>query len=176
MKKLLEQLKKEPIEEPEQAAKFLLFEKYLETVTKLREETFDFWAEASGDFHASGRGDIERALKKIDGHDNMGVDFIEGRWFVYDMTRKAGTNCAMIGRNLAMIKSRLELLSQQNDCPVCLEELDTCCEEPYIFGCCHKVCGECWRHWSEMRGGAFCPLCRNEEFLGDMMQRASALS
>merc|ERR1711939_60354 len=176
MSELLEQLKVEPAEEEEQQAKFLLFEKYLETVEKLRGETFEFWAEAKEEFHESGRGDVERALRKIDGHDNLGVDFFEGRWFVYDMTKKAGSNCAMIGRNLAMIKTRIELLAQQDDCPVCLEPLEECGEEPHVFSCCHKVCGECWQHWSELhRGGAFCPMCRQEDFLGDIIRRASAL-
>jgi len=176
MQELLEQLKVEPAEAVEQQAKFCLFEKYLETVEKMRNETFEFWAEAKEEFHASGKSDVERALKKIDGQDNMGIDFVPGRWFVYDMTQKAGTNCALIGRNLAMIKSRLELLAQQDDCPICLEELGTCGEEPHVLGCCHKVCGECWSHWSAMHGGtAFCPLCRNEEFLGDIMRRASSI-
>jgi len=176
MSELLEQLKVEPAEEEEQQAKFVLFEKYLETVEKMRVETFDFWDEAKEEFHESGRGDIERALRRIDGHDNMAVEFYEGRWFVYDMTKKAGSNCAMIGRNLSMIKTRIELLAEQDDCPVCLEPLGECGEEPHVFSCCHKVCGECWRHWSEMhRGGAFCPMCRQEDFLGDIMRRASAL-
>jgi len=176
MQELLQQLKVEPMEEAEQGAKFLLFEKYLETVEKMRHETFEFWAEAREDFHESGRGDVERALKRIDAADNLGVEFVEGRWFVYDMTNKAGSNCALIGRNLAMIKSRLDLLAQQDECPVCLEQLGECGEEPHVFGCCHKVCGECWEHWSNMhRGAAFCPLCRNEEFLGDIMARASGL-
>jgi len=173
---LLEQLKVEPAEEEEQHAKFLLFEKYLETVEKIRGETFEFWAEAKDEFHPSGRGDIDKALTRIDNRDNLGVEFYEGRWFVYDMTKKAGSNCAMIGRNLAMIKTRIELLAEQDDCPVCLEPLGECGEEPYVFSCCHKVCGECWRHWSEMhRGGAFCPMCRHEDFLGDIVRRASAL-
>merc|ERR1711959_432207 len=176
MSELLEQLKVEPAEEEEQQAKFVLFEKYLETVEKMRVETFDFWDEAKEEFHESGRGDVERALRRIDGHDNMAVEFYEGRWFVYDMTKKAGSNCAMIGRNLCMIKTRIELLAEQDDCPVCLEPLGECGEEPHVFSCCHKVCGECWQHWSEMhRGGAFCPMCRQEDFLGDIMRRASAL-
>lgn len=176
MAELLEQLKKEPAEEQEQQAKFILFEKYLETVEKMRNETFEFWSEARMDFHEAGRGDIDRCLKRIDGADNMSVDFSERRWFVYDMTAKAGKNCAIIGGNLAMIKSRIELLARQDDCPVCLDPLEECGQEVHVLQCCHKVCGECWAHWSDLHHGrAFCPLCRNEEFLGDMMRRADAL-
>lgn len=176
MGELLNQLRLEPNVEEEVTAKFLLFEKYLETVEKLRSETFEFWADAQVDFHESARGDIQRSLTRIDSADNMGIMFVEGRWFVYDMTKKAGTNSALIGSILATIKSRLELLGRQDECPICLDDLTQCGAEPHVFQCCHKVCGDCWEHWQEMqRSNAFCPMCRNEEFLGDIMNRGRAL-
>lgn len=176
MEELLEQLRKEPEEENEMSAKFELFENYLATVEKMRTETFSFWEEAKADFHASASADIVRQLKKIDSAENLGIEFVEGRWFVYDMTHKAGLNSAMIGRILGLIKARVELLARVEECPICLEQLDACGEEPHVLGCCHKVCGECWGHWAEMQGSrAFCPLCRNEEFIGDLMRHASVL-
>jgi len=176
MQELLEQLKIEPTEDQEVMAKFGLYEKYLETVEKMRGETFGFWGEVKDDFHTTGQAEVERALKKIDSAENMGVEFHPARWFVHDMTAKAGSNSAIIGRVLAMIKMKLELLERTDECPVCLDALDACGEDPHVFSCCHKVCGDCWQHWNELHNGrAFCPLCRNEEFLGDMMRRASAL-
>jgi len=177
MSALLEQLRVEPCEEAETGAKFELFTDYLDTVEKMREETFAFFEEAKADFHASAAADVERKLQQIDSHENMGVEFSESRWFVYDMTAKAGTNSAMIGGILAMIKARLELLARTEDsCPICLENLVSCDGETMVLGCCHKVCGECWSHWAEMQGrNVFCPLCRNEEFLGALMRSAGTL-
>jgi len=173
---LLDQLRCEPVEELEVEAKFNLYSTYLETVEKTRNALLQFWAEAEEDFHADGRREVAHLLKKIDSADNMGVEFVEGRWFVYDMTRKAGSNCKLMGQTLATIKSRLELLGREDDCPICMEKIDACGEAPHVFGCCHKVCGECWEHWSEMnRGRTFCPLCRHEEFVGDLLRRASQL-
>merc|ERR1712093_271206 len=135
MEVLLEKLKVEPEDAEEVAAMFGLFEKYLETVEKMRVELFEFWKEAHVDFHETGRADVERMLKKIDSQDNMGVEFVPHRWFVYDMCRKAGQNSALIGRNLGMIKARLELLSAQDDCPICLEPMSADGVEPHTLGC-----------------------------------------
>jgi len=177
MQQLLEQLREEPAEDAEVTAKFELFEEYMKTVEKMRDETFAFWDEAKADFHATAVTDITRKLRTIDSHENLGVEFHPGRWFVYDMTHKAGQNSGMIGSILAMIKSRVELLARTEDCPICMEELHACGQEPHVLSCCHKVCGECWSHWAELQGErAFCPLCRNEEFLGDLMRRASTLA
>ena len=78
--------------------------------------------------------------------------------------------------------AQLELLAQQDDCPICLEPLaptgggdggdaPDAPAPPVVLGCCHKVCGPCWRHWLQLKGrGAFCPLCRNDEFLGNVVE------
>merc|ERR1711998_726030 len=143
MQQLLEQLREEPAEDAEVTAKFELFEEYMKTVEKMRDETFAFWDEAKADFHATAVTDITRKLRTIDSHENLGV----------------------------------ELLARTEDCPICMEELHACGQEPHVLSCCHKVCGECWSHWAELQGErAFCPLCRNEEFLGDLMRRASTLA
>eukprot|EP00656_Telonema_subtile_P013451 TRINITY_DN16833_c0_g1_i1.p2 TRINITY_DN16833_c0_g1~~TRINITY_DN16833_c0_g1_i1.p2 ORF type:complete len:243 (+),score=79.20 TRINITY_DN16833_c0_g1_i1:248-976(+) len=171
MEELLLQLRAEPSDEAEVTVRFGLFEKYMETVEKTRGQTLGFWDECKGDFHEGGVVEVEQQLKAMDGEDNLAVDFVEGRWFVYDMTKKAGANNGMIGRVLANIKTKLELLADQPECPICLEALDTQEEPPAVLGCCHKVCAECWAHWQEMQGEqAFCPLCRHDEFLGNFMQ------
>jgi len=91
---------------------------------------------------------------------------------VYDMTSKAGQNSKMIGQILGNIKTKLDLLSRQDECPICLDALD---DGAHVLQCCHKVCADCWEHWSEMQGGrVFCPLCREEDFLGEFMNAAQA--
>ena len=82
----------------------------------------------------------------------MAVDFREDRWFVYDMTRKASSNNDVIGRVLQDIKTKLDLIAQQDDCPICLEALDPgACK---VLGCCHKTCLPCWDQWTEVRARA----------------------
>ena len=42
---------------------------------------------------------------------------------------------------------------------------------PHVLGCCHKVCGACWKQWTDLKGaGAPCPLCRHEDFLADIVE------
>merc|ERR1712007_315889 len=72
------------------------------------------------------------------------------------------------------LEKKLEFLASdaQTECPVCLEDFDLMTDPPTLrtpetLGCCHKVCKECWLHWSSvMHGNPFCPLCRHDEFLG----------
>ena len=78
-----------------------LFEKYMATVEQTRTTTFDFWSECAEDFHDTGKAEIEKSLTKIDSPDNMGIEFVEGRWIVYDMTRKAGANNQVICNTVA---------------------------------------------------------------------------
>ena len=79
---------------------------------------------------------IERNLAGIDRGDNMAVrppprtelacaapshsrrpraqvDFRDDRWFVYDMTRKLDANNGLLGRVLADVKTKLDLLAKQ---------------------------------------------------------------
>ena len=181
MESLLADLRDEPDTDAERAAKFALFETYLETVTKMREQTFAFWQESKPDFVGvenlaapSGGGGavraVEKALKQIDRAHNMGMPDFDGPvWFVHGMCKKAAQNSAVIDGVLRSVRTKLDLLSRQDECPICLECFDA--EHiPQVLGCCHKVCDECWAHWKEVRHGrAFCPLCRNEEFVSEIV-------
>ena len=90
-------------------------------------------------------------------------------WFVHGMCKKAAQNSAVIDGVLRSIRTKLDLLSRQDECPICLESFDAD-HIPQVLGCCHKVCDECWAHWKEVRRGrAFCPLCRNEEFVTEVV-------
>ena len=75
---------------------------------------------------------------------------------------------ALLFRCLDQIRVKLDLLGKQDDCPICLESLAAMEEKPHVLRCCHKVCAECWSHWADMPNGGSCPLCRNEDFLGNL--------
>jgi len=85
------------------------------------------------------------------------------------MTVKADSNNDKLKGVLRNIETKLELLNNLDDCPFCLESLENL--ETVTLGCCHKACKECCGFWQEMKGrNAFCPLCRQEDFLSDVMR------
>lgn len=173
---LLKTLENEPTEEAEMAAKFQLFENFLDTVTIIREETIAFWEENRDQFIGSSFAECEKEIKAIDNAESMGLNEYErsGRkWFVYYMTKKVNSNNIMITRVLAKLRSRLEIISQElGNCPCCLELMT---EGTFMtLGCCHRVCNDCWSQWKKLKEdmGAvpFCPLCKHEEFVQDLME------
>ena len=176
IEQLLEQLRVEPAEDADRIAKFGLYEGLMSTVEAARKTTFEFYDGCKEDFAEAGgasvQAAIEHSLKRIDGGDNMAVDFRDDRWFVYDMTRKLDSNNAMLGRVLQDIKTKLDLIAQQDDCPICLDSMEGLAPaDVKVLGCCHKVCAECWAQWEAIKHGhAFCPLCKHEEFLTDVCE------
>jgi len=176
MAKLLNELRMEPVDDVGREAKFKLYEKFQETICDARKALFKFWQDCKKDF-AKDSGDstvsaavrtVENDLKDIDRARNMGFPDMSGSaWFVYHMAVKVEKNNALLDRILKGIETKIELLAKQDDCPICLENLD---DSPAVLGCCHKVCSECWAHWSAMQGSnAFCPLCKHNDFLGCVM-------
>lgn len=170
MDSILHQLRREPTNDAEITTKFGLYEDFLKTVEDSRKATYTFWGDCKEDFEAVEGAQhaiiaIEKSIKDIDKEDNMGIDFNGRNWFVYDMTRKADSNNEKLKNCLHSIEIKLELLDKNDDCPFCLESG----RDSVTLGCCHKACKECWKHWQELKGqNAFCPLCRQEDFLGDM--------
>jgi hypothetical protein len=135
---LLAQLEVEPDSDAERAAKFAVYEKYAETVADSRQAFMAFWAGAKDSFPGADGGgggpgaaarEIQREVDGIDSEQNMGLQdafgFGEGggRWFVHGMAQQAARNAALLERVLAQIKTKLELLDRQCECPVCLEPL-----------------------------------------------------
>jgi hypothetical protein len=177
MTMLLSQLAVEPQEEAEMMAKFALFETFLATIVKIREETMTFWSDNCDLFEGASRAAAQQDINKIDSTEAMGIQDDPRKWFVYLMTKKANENCAMIGRTLATLRARLEMISATEDgdlgeCPFCLDSMtDLGADRTCVLGCCHRVCVTCWDHWTEVRGprGVFCPLCRHEEFVAEVL-------
>jgi len=177
MERLLGQLRREPNTDEERKAKFALYETYLETVCQIRKQTFEFWKECKPDFQQNARDDqgaavksVEKSLQDIDSEEALGMPDFDGRvWFVYGMCKKAEANSSAIQAVLKMLRIKLELLSNQAECPICLENFDNE-HVPQLLACCHQVCDECWEHWKAIRlGRVFCPLCKNDEFVEDVM-------
>jgi len=169
---ILNQLRIEPTDNAEIERKFGLYTDLLETVETSRKALEDFWLDCKEDFsNAQGNvvSQVERDIKNIDSEDNLGIADHGHRWFVYDMTMKADQNNTMIKGVLKTIETKLELLNNNDDdCPFCLEPLAE--TDPIVLGCCHKACKECWEHWQELKGrNAFCPLCRQDDFLQDIV-------
>jgi hypothetical protein len=171
---LLETLAVEPTDPNEVTTKFAIFENYLETVVTLREQTIEFWQTNRSQFEeeASLRSvvaNMDRAIRNIDQESSMTIQ--EGgfatRWFVYYMMKKANQNHEAISNTLKNIRSKLEMLTQEDiDCPFCLESVGRKDSDAVVLGCCHKTCKPCWANWQELKGmNAFCPLCRHEEFI-----------
>jgi len=172
---LLRDLRIEPKEDSEIEAKFKLYEEFLKTVESSRKATFDFWAECKEEFtKTAGQGNavkqVEANLKNLDCEENMAIQWSEFRWFVYDMMVKADSNNVIIEGMMKNIETKIELLQQEdNDCPFCLDPLKEK-DDVHTLGCCHQACSECWLHWQNLKGkAAFCPLCRQEDFLSSMV-------
>lgn len=170
----LKQLETEPADAASCAAKFELYEGYAKLTEDARAATLELWVTAQQDFDAANaattKQQIEREIAAIDRVANLGIDFDERRWFVHGMTKAACRNQRTLNTVLGGIQTKLELLASQSECPVCFDTFGN--ERPSTtLGCAHKVCTECWAHWSSMARGAnpACPLCRHEEFLGAVL-------
>jgi len=177
---VLRLLKDMPRDDEDCSSKFGIFEGYLATVEKVRADTLSFWDEAKPEFVAGAREAIEASLKRLDSAASMGLsdDAFDGQataWFVQPMARQASRNNGTLTAILASIRTKLELLNREVDCPICLERLEADGQPATTLPCCHKVCATCWDGWVQARGGAhgaFCPLCRHAEFLEFVLSSA----
>jgi hypothetical protein len=171
---LLKQLEVEPKEDNELAAKFALFETFLQTVTVIREQTFEFWRENMDLFEGGAKVSAQKEVDKIDAADCLGIFDDSRKWFVYDMTKKANENNGKIAQTLSLLRSRLEQINNMEvgECPFCLEDMAPLKEanQTTVLSCCHRVCTPCWEQWQKVKGShAFCPLCRNDAFVEEVL-------
>merc|ERR1711998_204720 len=152
-----QQLKKEPDDDSEREAKFKLYESLLETVIVIRTEMEKVWNENKESLPKNTQRDFVTRLKKLDGGDKTGIyddDFnSNSTWFVYNMAVQAKRNRDHITSLLKNIEIYLTLLEKECDCPMCLEPLKDLPEDfIVVLACCHKVCNQCWKEWSKVRG------------------------
>jgi len=174
---LMTQLRKEPQDEAECAAKFMLYEGYASEVEQMRGTLFKFHEETRLTVPAVIKADMDAQVEGIDTTEAMGIQDDAREWFVFHMMSKAERNNFKMAGILDGFEKKLEFLAanNQSECPVCLEDFSAEGERaPETLGCCHKVCTSCWDHWSSvMHGRPFCPLCRHEAFLGAVAARVS---
>lgn len=169
IQKLLEQLRYEPADETEAAAKFMLYDGYSEEVRQMRDTLFQFFTESQSTMPVAVQTELKKNLDKIDNQEAMGIPDDFKDWIVFHMMRKAERNNAGMANILDAFEKKMAFLAErtQTECPVCMEPFAA--EGPQaalILGCCHKVCCECWGQWtSTTHGTPFCPVCRHEEFL-----------
>jgi len=175
----LKKLKVEPKEAAECAAKFSLYECYASEVEKMRNTLLSFHEESRPTMPPAVAGDLDKQVRGIDSEEAMGIQDGQREWFVFHMMRQADRNNALMASILDSFEKKLELLasSSQAECPICLEDFSELggVRAPETLSCCHKVCKECWGNWSTvMHGRPFCPLCRHDEFLGEVATRAAS--
>lgn len=167
---LLLQLKVEPTEDVELAAKFSLYTGYSEEVGKMRKTLLEFWEESKPSIPPAVAQGMERTVKSIDTADNMGIQDGLREWFVYHMMKQAAKNNKSMAKILEEFQQRLHFLATntQDECPICLENFSQSgARAAETLSCCHKVCKECWENWCTVtHGHPFCPLCKHAEFLG----------
>jgi len=174
---LMTQLRKEPQNEAECAAKFNLYEGYGTEVEQMRGTLLKFHEETRLTVPVVIKADMDAQVKGIDTTEAMGIPDDAREWFVFHMMRKAERNNFKMAGILDGFEKKLEFLAanDQSECPVCLEDFTAEGEHaPETLGCCHNVCTSCWDNWcSVMDGRPFCPLCRHEAFLGAVAARVS---
>jgi len=172
---LLDQLRVEPRDETECAAKFLLYEGYGAEVEELRGSLIKFHQENRPTVPEAIARDMDKQVTGIDSQEAMGIPDRAREWFVFHMMRQAQKNNFKMASILESFEKKLELLATINqvECPVCLENFsDVGPHSAETLACCRKVCKDCWGNWSVVTGGRpFCPLCRHEEFLGAVASR-----
>merc|ERR1719326_1715108 len=147
---LLAQLRVEPADDAEAAAKFALYEAHAEAVATMRDALFTLWAGARADV-GDGAPVFERALRGVDARANLELDEDARFWFVFSMATAVSANEAKIARVMRELRAKLEMLAAQTECPICLERLPAggdggaAAAAATTLGCAHRVCGECWR-------------------------------
>jgi len=171
----LQQLRSEPTNETECTAKFLLYEHYGAELEDMRNSLDKFHQESRTTVPPMIANDMDKQMKGIDTTETMGIPDDAREWFVYHMMRQAEKNNLRMAKILDGFEKKLEFLGSidQNECPICLEPFEEVgVHVPQTLPCCHKVCKDCWTNWEKVTHGAtFCPLCRNDDFLGVLAQR-----
>lgn len=178
LEEALASLVTEPTDPVAVAAKFELYEGYAKLTEDARAAVLELWSGAQADLDAANatatKQEIQRQIAGIDRADNLGIADDPRHWFVHSMCTAVRRNQCVLDGVLRGIQSKLELLSSQTECPICLDQFSVD-RPPTTLSCAHKACTECWTHWCAVAGGvhhAPCPLCRHQEFLRGVMRAA----
>jgi len=180
--KLLASLKEDPSDDAARAAKWAIYDMASTTLTDTRRVLFEIWDGCKDDFtetHHSVKATIENDLKGIDKPEHMGIESVDHEWFVYGMAKKVVANTSMVDAVMRNISTKLELLGNQTECPVCYDKFAQNVEVA-ILPCAHMVCRDCWLHWElvqkAMQQTAFCPMCRQDAFVTSIVKHATQLN
>jgi len=169
---LLAQLKVEPTEDREREGKFNLYAAFMETVSNTRDAMLRLHNDIPSE---TVKNALKDDIKKIDSNANLQTHREGGgkEWFVYWMAVQAIKNQKFMIEVQRKINSKLEMLRGPQDCPICLTALPANGGDVEVMGCAHRVCSQCWTHWVETceakHKNPFCPLCKQDEFLADVM-------
>merc|ERR1712182_69870 len=131
---MLQQLEREPKTDEELMAKFTLYETYSRQVELVRERVVSLYEESRPTLPQAVASDMNKQIKKIDSAEAMGIPDDSNNWFVYHMMKQAGKN------NKSMAAILKKAWRKQHSWSVPAETL----------GCCHRVCRDCWAHWSSV--------------------------
>jgi hypothetical protein len=151
-------------------------------VAAVRDSLIRFWRSAAEEVtDPAPRAAIDDQIRKIDERSNLELHEDRRYWFVYSMAVATTRNEAAIQAVLRAIQTKIVLLAEGgHDCPICLEPIlvgdgdeDNNNASSVALGCAHRLHADCWRHWSahcaSVRLTPFCPTCRNEEFLQEIL-------
>lgn len=133
----------------------------------MRDQVIALWAASQPSFAAGAAASINRALAAAESHASMAVPDQAGVWLVYGMLRVATRNHGALAAVVRDIETKLRLLAEETECPMCLEPLGTGDgrKPAKVLACCHKTCAACWAEWCAVNAAPFCPLCRAREFV-----------
>ena len=182
-------LRQEPKDDELMAAKFEVYEKFSEKVTVIRSALEEVSGSALRDLpDGAPRQGVRNDLAKLEGAEMSGIYDQSRYWFVHDMMEKTASNCTAMDGMSNRIEALLKFAASntQTDCPICLrayastvpgqtgevsDDGEVCVAK--TLSCCHSVCTDCWNEWVTLQGSsAFCPLCRNKEFLEFLAQHS----
>jgi len=169
---ILLQLKVEPPNSEECAAKFALYEAYATEVEDMRDTIMKFHEQSHHLLPTTLAQSMRHAINSIDNRESMAIQDRTVEWFVYHMMRKAEQNNLGMAHKLGDFEKKIRYLAEscQTECPVCLEPFNEGVRRPETLRCCHKICADCWTRWSTVMHGLgkhpFCPCCNHCGFIG----------
>ena len=118
----IEGLRVQPTSDAELETGFSVFTTYRDKVSEIRTQALQLYSDAAALLPEEGKSALGASVKALDRAENLGIaDPPPGEWIVYGMARKAYGNHALISSLVHSLETKLALLQQAVDCPMCLE-------------------------------------------------------